>query len=65
MNLALLKFILICLIEICKSLTKPENVTPSNRKENSFAEEISVDKDKFLSMENVIKFEKWMVIIVK
>lgn len=59
MNLVILKLILllVCVLGICKTLTTPENVNPF-----AVEKEISVDKDKYLSMENVIKFEKWMVI---
>lgn len=65
MNIVGFKLILlVCALEICKSFATTENVTPSKHKENPFADEKkdSIDKDKFHSMENVIKFEKWMVI---
>lgn len=59
MNLVVLKLtlLLVCVLGICKTLTTPENVNPF-----AVEKEIFVDKDKYLSMENVIKFEKWMVI---
>ena len=62
MNLVGLKLILLaCILENCS--TTSQNVTPSKQKANPFAgEKKDIDKDKFLSMENVIKFEKWMVI---
>ena len=55
MNLVGLKLILLaCILEICS--TTSQNVTPSKQKVNPFAEEKKdIDKDKFLSMENVIK----------
>lgn len=70
MRIKLMKILIFCcLINSFKSSTTTSNndsttTHPTKSVKNDFKDEraISIDKDGFVSMENLIKFEKWMVI---